>query len=69
MDRQTKRRFIKMNGANSFLNPENIDLSTKIIILCALVQKYGTKAFLYNGSEYNAPVFGQHTDCKNLGIG
>ena len=22
--------------------------------------------FLHNGGEHNAPVFGQHTDCKEL---
>ena len=23
--------------------------------------------FLHNGGKHNAPVFGQHTDCKELG--
>ena len=22
--------------------------------------------FLHNGGEHNAPIFGQHTDCKEL---
>ena len=38
-DRQTDRLIIKMNGASRFPDHENIVLDTKIIILCALVQK------------------------------
>ena len=42
-DRQTKRPVIKMNSANRFLDPENIVQDTKIIILCASVQKLWCK--------------------------
>ena len=24
------------------------------------------KVFMHNGGEHNAPLFGQHTDCKEL---
>ena len=66
MDRRTDRLIIKMNGASRFLDHENIVPDTKIIIYMLSFKSYGPKVFLHNDGQHNAPVFGQHTDCKEL---
>ena len=59
-----------MNGINGFLAPENIVLDTKIIILCALVQKLLLKTF-FCMMEVNIMhlYFANIKTAKSMGIG
>ena len=43
--------MIKMNSANWFLDPENIVQDTKIIILCASIQKLWCKMYFCKMAE------------------
>ena len=50
-------------GPSDSLTLKNIIRDTKIIVLCALVQKLWPKKCLQNNGEHNVTIFGQHTDC------
>ena len=53
-----------MKGTIWLLDPKNIVLDTRIIILRAFSSKVmAQNVFSPNGGEHNAPIFGQQTDC------